>query len=575
METLSAEQFKQKFGNDAVNSFKIQEKTGWDWSETGQDIMQVGSDIKESIKRGTTKQNEAMDRAIAGEQGAFRTTAQQIGIGFGTASNIFGDVFKGVVKSVMPQSWETRTKEGIKAVISPVMEIQIVKSVIQRYNNLTPKQKADVDAIIGPVSFGSDVVGLGVGAKVLKQGALSIGRTAQGAKEIISSSAGKTAQGAKEIVGKVGGVFQPTVKGIQQIPSRVATNIAETKAAEQTIKSLPTKVARTAARNGIDPKDVKIIYDLVKNNKEEIKTLWDSVKKYTSGKKVDPIEVVGKPITTRINQMNKEAIKIGQKLGDIANRIGVITKEELQEFVFNALKKVRGLEELSIGKKGKLDFSRTVLASRLSDADKRAIQEIYSEAIKTGTGKSKHLLRQELFEILGGKKRGMQVLTDTQDKAYEAVRKGLSDLLDIKNSSYKALNLKYAKTIQPVNELRRMLKIGTKIGNDVVNEDIIDMSAGLLARRLSSNAVSSSQVRAILRQMGIETTVDALQDMYNIFDRYYDLSRGTTLQKQVQLGIEKVGGIKNVVEEKIRELAGQTPAVQKKAIEDILRELLD
>jgi len=100
------------------------------------------------------------------------------------------------------------------------------------------------------------------------------------------------------------------------------------------------------------------------------------------------------------------------------------------------------------------------------------------------------------------------------------------------------------------------------------------MSAGLLARRLSSNAISSSQVRSILRQMGIEGQIDTLQDMYNILDRYYDLSRGTTLQKQVQLGVEKAGGIKGAIEETVRGLAGETPAVQRTALENIFAEIL-
>jgi len=542
--------------------------------DAGQDIMQIGSDVKDTLSTGKTKLNEAMDAGVRGEQGALRTTFQQIGSGLGTAANLVGDVFKGVVKAVLPQKAETAIKGGIQSAVTPVLESEIAKNVISKYNSLDPALKRDIDAALGIGQFALEATGAGQTTKAVKQGGLFIGRQAQNVGKAITGEIDDIARTGGNILRKTQDVVEPMIGGVKQIPNRIATNIAEKKSLETTIKTLPTQVAQTAARNGIDPRDVKMVYNIADDYKPQVKDLLNSAKKLVAGEKVDPIEVVGKPITARISEMNKQATKIGQELGTIANDMGRVSSKEAQDFVFNSLKKVPGLQGITIGKNGTLNFANTTLATSLSTSERKTIQGIFNEAIKAGTGKQKHLLRQELFEILGGKKKGMQVLTDTQDKAYEAVRRGLSDLLDTKKASYKALNQKYAKTIQPISELRRMLKVGTKIGNDVINEDIIDMSAGLLARRLSSNAISSSQVRSILRQMGIEGQIDTLQDMYNILDRYYDLSRGTTLQKQVQLGVEKAGGIKGAIEETVRGLAGETPAVQRTALENIFAEIL-
>jgi hypothetical protein len=62
--------------------------------DAGQDIMQIGSDVKDTLSTGKTKLNEAMDAGVRGEQGALRTTFQQIGSGLGTAANLVGDVLK-------------------------------------------------------------------------------------------------------------------------------------------------------------------------------------------------------------------------------------------------------------------------------------------------------------------------------------------------------------------------------------------------------------------------------------------------------------------------------------------------
>jgi hypothetical protein len=68
-------------------------------------------------------------------------------------------------------------------------------------------------------------------------------------------------------------------------------------------------------------------------------------------------------------------------------------------------------------------------------------------------------------------------------------------------------------------------------------EDILDMQAGLLARRLTGNAQSNPQIRNILKMLdkatgktGTKDSVEALQDLYNIFDKYYSIAGKTGFQ---------------------------------------------
>lgn len=381
-----------------------------------------------------------------------------------------------------------------------------------------------------------------------------------------------------KIATNIGDTVGMVKDSVSRIPSRIATNIAERQATRQTIKKLPTEIAQQSAQDGIDPGDVEFIYKIPKEQKEPLKKLFNVVKEFSRGnKQANPIEVVGKPIVQRIKELESARMEVGKKLGEISKTFGNVSSPELFSKVFDRLKRVPGLEGIKVNKNGVLNFSDTVLTTAETKADRKAIQSIFLNATKWGKGFKKHLLRQELFEVLGGKKKGLANLTDTQERAYEAIREGLSDVLETKNSSYKSLSSQYRKILQPLKEMRKLMK--NVAGSD---EDILDMSAGLLARRLTSNAASNPQIKSILRAMDEATktkgkaglNTETLQDFYNILNRYYDIAGKTGFQGQVTAGIERVGGIKDALVGVVREVAGETDAVRQKALERIIEEAL-
>lgn len=369
------------------------------------------------------------------------------------------------------------------------------------------------------------------------------------------------------------------VETITDIPRRAQVNIQTAKATREAVENLPTETAKRAVRDGIDINDVRQVFKTVDpNTQQSFKQLHETVKKFEvdpSG--TNPIEVVGKPIVKRLKDLDAERVRVGGELGAIADDLGTVTGAELTPTILGKLNEVSGLKGLKLADDGTLDFTDTTLATTLSKADQNAIKEIFAEAITDGTGKSKHLLRQELFEILNGKKSSLENITGTQEKAFQAVRQGLSDVLDTKNASYKATNQEYAKIVTPLGDMRKMMK---NLDPDI-DEDILDMSAGLLARRLTSNSITNPKIRLILRQLDDATAVkgkttlkvEELQDFYNILERYYDIAGKTGFQAQITSGIEKAGGVTGAVAEKLRGLAGRSDAVRQKALEDLILEV--
>lgn len=537
------------------------------------DTKQAVTNIKEDVgKRMDTMQAIQADEK-SGKQGFFRSLAQKFGQGAGLASDVVGNVLMGGIKQATPEFIQEPVGEAVKGAVGAVAETEPVKKLVSWYSNLDPQKKRDLDAVLGTASLATDVIGGAfakpAGKAVVKTAGQVVDKSLDIAKPVITPIK-NTARGLKDVAGS-------TLESMAQVPARIATNVASGRAEKQAIRALPSKVAQRSVLNGVDINDAqKLISGTSKEQKPLVKKLVDTARDFEKGGKVDPIEIVGKPIVEKLNALKKSADKVGDRLGKIADDLGNVSSKETIQPVFSSLQRVKGLEGLKIGKKGRLDFSNTTLNATELASDRKAIQSIFSDAIKSGTGKQKHMLRQSLFETLGGKKKSLANITGTQENAYEAVRKGLSNVLDSKNPKYKILNKQYAKIARPITDMRKLMRSTGEA------DDIMNLKAGMLARRLTSNTVSRADVKATLRALDRAvakngttlSNVENLQDMYNILDKYYKISGGTTLQSQTASAIGKSGGFADRVVQTVEGFAGQTEAVRRKAIDDLIDDLL-
>ena len=563
MRIIPAEQFKKQFGEETYSQFEVSQKGPGYFQRVGQGIKGAFTGLKSDL--------ETQAQTIAEQETSEAPVAERVGK---TALALGRSAIRGpgaVARATLTPLTEA---PGIKHVGEFVGEKLAQTTPIQKFAEWSqrhPEAAKDIQDTLDIAAF------LGMAKTVKPIGELGI----KGAKSTIKTI-GDTGEGALQKVSqateKIKGAIPPIVEEVKRLPSRFQTNVAQKQAVQETISKLPSKVAREAAQDGLDMPDIKALYQIPKTQKASLKKLAIVVKDFAEGKtKTNPIEVVGKPIVNRLKELESTRVKIGKQLGDVADDLGKVSEKELVDSVFNELKSVPGLNELSKTMFNKLDFAKTTLATELSKADRMAIRKIYEIAIRTGTGKSKHLLRQELFEILGGKKRALTNLTDTQEKAFDAVRKGLSKVLESKNNQYKELSGQYRQVVQPLREMRNYMK--KVVGAE---EDIQNMSAGLLARRLTSAAKSNPEIKAVLNAMDKATkipgktrlNIETLQDFYNILEKYYDIAPKTGFQSQVRQGVEKaIGGPGQFITEQFKSYLGETPVVRQKALEKILEEI--
>lgn len=548
MRILTQEEYKKKYGKNAKLARTSKQKPGF------------VERTKEAAGQGISKIKAGFEQAGT-PRGPLQGFEAALKLGAGAVETAFSPLTAAVEPIIKPT-----LGRGVEKLANKISDIPAVqKFATSKAGEATSRAAEDVLNL-------SEISGAIVGSKTAIKTPISKVGSA------IDRGIDKTLQPIKAATEKLQSTAGPMIQEARRIPSRIATNVAEKQAIQETINKLPTRVAREAAQDGLDIGDIKTIYSIAKEQKAPLKKLATVVKDFSEGKtKVNPIEVVGKPIVNRLKQLETARIKIGSKLGAVAKDLGTVTPKETFYSVYNRLKEVPGLQELQVNNKGILDFRNTVLATAETSSDRAAIQRIFTAALKKGSGEQKHLLRQELFEALGGKKRANLNLTATQEKAYEAIRRGLSDFLESKNPTYKKLSAEYRRVVTPIHEMRKIMRV---VGQEYT--DVMEMSAGLLARRLTSLAQSNPQIRAILNAMDKATklpgktriSVEALQDFYNILEKYYDIAPKTGFQAQVRQGVEKAaGGPLHYIGEQIKSFAGETPIVRQRALERILEEI--
>lgn len=520
------------------------------FSRVGSELKSAFTGLQDTTTRGANLMQEGKP-----VQGAVMS-------GLGAAGGVIRGAVSPITAAVMPLIEKSGIADNTK--------VQEIVRDVETWAKANPDLATNTKNVVEIATTLIGVKGVTSAAKPIKEG---VEAGMQGAKEGISTAI-ETGKRVAEPVIKMG---EDATQGIRRIPANIATNAAERQAAFQAIKELPSETAQIAARDGVAVDDLKVLYQIPETIKPQARELADTVSSFARKEtNIDPIEIVGKPIVSRIKELDNQASEVGQKLGVVANNLGTVTSKEMSQPVFFALQRVAGLTGLKVSPRGILDFTDTTLKTNATA--QKEIQRMYLEAVSTGTGKQKHLLRQELFEILGGKKKSLTNLTDTEEKALDAIRKGISDVLESKNADYKTLSKDYARLANPLRDLRKAIKDP----NTGVEDDILNMNAGLIARRLTSTSVSQGQIRNILNAIDNATDVkgnlldstEGLQTLYNILGKYYDIAPATGFKGEITSAVGKGLGVGNRILNAMSRVVGETPAVRQKALESVLRELL-
>lgn len=401
------EDLLKKTGTKAedVKSLGIAEKpedadSGYSFGELGQDISQVGSDIKSSYLKRQDSLREDKRAQDAGEQGGVRTFLHVLGQGAGLVSDTIGAGFKGAVKAVLPQSAETSISGGIQSFGKLVSENKDVQGIVNMYNSLDPQIQRDLSAALGVGSLALDVATMGGGKKVAEVGAKKVidvvGKSVEASKSLVGDAVDLT----KRVTGKViekagtpkltaleatGQVLQGTTKdigaGVKALSTLETTGVKTFGQLEETIGKKITQLSLQVDKDlGVDTTKT-MLKDLV------------TTAKTTAGKIIK-----SNPVQTALKHLEELYTKIGDKVeaANIRELIQSASKKGLTRQEINNIARVYG-EKFSEKAFGKLGEPLTTVNAQLYENTRRAVKDVARQGIKGAAAKKADALISSLY----------------------------------------------------------------------------------------------------------------------------------------------------------------------------------
>lgn len=512
---------------------------------------------------------EAKDRASSAIRGTGEYEGKSsLNRGFNAAAAVSTGIAKGVT-DFAPEPLRKgldyvgdKAGQGFKAVTDRIADTDLFKGAAQG-------DTSRLEDTLGIFSAGGEIANTLLAA----QGGV---KTLSKAKNVTTATASKIKNSIPKIGrgGAAGTAIKDIAEGARRIPNRISVNVAEKQAQRQAIESLPRQSLRNAANEGIDVNDLKTITQIPKAERAPLKKLATVVKDYASGKtKISPESVVGKPIVKRLNTITNQVKGYGKQLDEVANTLkGKAVKA--RNTVINTVDNTLDTLGVKRGKEG-LDFKGSNLEGL--GANENIISNVYKRLTEAKDAFDFHRLKKYIDNNVDFGKTG-QGFTGESERLLKEWRKYIDTALDTEFSDYNKVNTRLSERIGPLRELKNALK--SVDGADV---DLLEMGAGLLARRLTSMASSNPKIRQILRNIDKFTSVpgktslsvERLQDFYNILDKYYDIAGKTGFQGQIKSGIEKASNVQGYVMDKVTDLAGSTTAVRQKALEAVLEDLFN
>jgi len=547
--------------------------------ETGffADIKGIGTGIKEDFARRQAKVDDIQES----DQESGSKLFQSLGQSAGLVSDVIGQTLLGGAKALTPQPLQEAIGSGVEGVVGSALETETAQNIVAGYNKLKEENPDFVRNLEATAGFGSlalDAVGVGLASK----GGKATVRAGREALDTGLDATRRTVQRGKDIAEPVTGLVKK--KG-GELFDRARTNIDEVKRVSDIKKTLTPKLER-AVTEGMDITEAQFIKSIPAQQKALSKNLWETTKRYlddVTRKATDPIAEIGRPIFNKVKRLDTEVKGLNKQLTTVATGLrgkSVIGMDDIKTSIRGSLDEldVRVIDPIKgTGLDDTLDFTGSQL-EKLGNND--LIKTAYKKIVNAKDANDLHKAKQFIYKTTDYTKKtstGGSLSSDGERLLQSWARK-VDAQLDNQFKAYRGINDKLSLKISPLNEMQKRLRAN---GFD---EDLVQMKAGLLARRLTSNAQSGPEIRQILRDLDKATEVagkvtvstETLQDLYNILVGHFpELTGKTSLRGAVTGGIEDVVGVKGLVEKSLKAVSGKTPEVQQKAIREAYDELFN
>ena len=417
MATISFDEFVKRTGGTAktvtTSTPAPQTKPGY-FSEGGQDLKQIGTDISSSF----AKRREAVQAGKASDQSGLSTFGQTLGQGAGLVSDVFGSAVKGIAKAVLPQGAEDAIKNTAVSALKPVVESQPFKDLMAKYDTLDDKTKRDVDAIMGVVSLASDVVGggaAGAGAKVGTKAAVTVGKKGIALAEDVAEVG---ARATKKLVEKV---QAPKPTPLQAVGQVIQGETGDIKAGVKSLTSLDTKGVKTFA--DLDTKINEKITTLAQKVDTDLgsDTTKTALKDLTvTGTTKGGAKVATRPVEDALNQLEELYAVTGDKVmeANIRELKAIAKTQGLTKQEVNDIARTYGQE---FGKKafGKTGEPLTSINAQRFENTRKGVKAVARKGITGKEAQKADALMSNLYDTQRLVQKNVEAVNKLQQRIRE------------------------------------------------------------------------------------------------------------------------------------------------------------
>ena len=557
-----------------------------DFADIGGDIAQTAKGVVSQFKQGG---EDIVD--IAQDQDLSFGEKVRGGVSRAFTTGVRGlidEPVKGAIKLALTPEQEEATKTKVGEIAENVADTDFVKDMVSFYEGLDTDTQREVDNALGFAEGLSEIGTAGLLSRFTKPLLNSIGKT-------VKETAKVGVDATKTVIKQADNVVDAAAEGtlntlnlaenagdnaITRAGQRFKTNVASNQATNEAIEALPSKVIQNSVRQGVELPDAQFLTKIPKAQRGSLGKLYDTTRKFVAGtSEVSPYEAVGKPIITRLKKLQGQTTALGTKLDKIATSLkgkALNASDDVGNFINDSLDNL-GVTLKTSGKGKKSKSELNFVGSNLEGlgANESIIQNVYKRFAQAKDASDFHRLKKFIDNNVNfGKTAGG--FTGEAERLLKGWRKQIDDALDNQFSNYNKVNTDLAQRIQPINALKDLLKA------DGLDTDLLNMKSGILARRITSNALSNPTIRQTLRDLDKATKVkgkvsldiENLVEFLSVLEKYYpEIVGKNTFKGQMTGAVENVQGIQEMLVGSVKKLSGKTESVQREAINKLLDDL--
>jgi hypothetical protein len=351
-----------------------------------------------------------------------------------------------------------------------------------------------------------------------------------------------------------------------------------------------SKTAKTALDLGFTPSEVQLFAGSSKASKDKFREILrrarEAEKDELAKQEIHPQAVVGDSFAERLNAVDKINKEAGSRIDEIAKRDLGNIPIDLGEPLSNFKTKLDNLG--IVFSDGNIDYSRSALRG-MPEYQKQintVIEQLSPQGMPNATAYDAHILKQWFDNQInyGKSTSGAGGIPPKVENAIKALRRDVNTELGKLSPEYKKVNTQYSETIDALNNLKALAGRNTNLQGEFIDE-----SLGMLAKRITSNAMSRARVKDSIKELenvaskyGVTFNDDIASQVaaVNALEKKLGSFSDTSLKGQVGVPIsEAVGAVEQPISDGVRLLDKAFSKKKKinneafiKALEDLLNE---